>query len=72
MPPPVLRLLIILILSPHVSSYTLLKVQALKQNCYLVCNCCSIGFCTVTVYIYFPEVVKAHTFFTQVKVRILA
>lgn len=56
MPPRLLRLLIVLILGPPVSSYILLKVQARKQNCYLVCNCCSIGFCAATVYLYFPSI----------------
>lgn len=55
MPPPP-RLLIIFILSPHVSSYTLLEVQAPKQNCYLVCKCRSIGFCAASVYLYFLRI----------------
>lgn len=54
--PPLLHLLIVLILSAHVSSYTLLQVQAPRQNCYLVCNCCSIGFRAAAVHLHFLSI----------------
>lgn len=41
-----------LIPGPPLSFYALIEVQARQENCYHVCNCCSIGWCAATAYLH--------------------